>query len=409
MERKINHPKRFLWLTALLVVGLFGACHIEKNTLNDDGTAQVLQQENGLCYQGTVQHGRSHGYGVLWIKDSVVYAGQWKNGKRQGMGTAHDARGRKITGKWNADTLVSGTREDSMGVYVGSFNKQMMASGHGEYTGKDGSHYEGHWENDAQTGKGFALTAQPKVKVGEWKAGQYLGERLTYTTERIYGIDISKYQHVINKHVHPIKWNQLRITHLGTASRKAIHGQVNYPISFIYIKSTEGKSLLNPFYKADYKQARAHGFSVGTYHFFSIYSPAAAQAAHFLRHSHISKGDFPPVLDVEPSPQQIAKMGGAEVLFKAVRTWLTIVEQRTGKRPILYISQQFVNRYLPLASDIKRDYDIWIARYGEYKPDVHLVYWQLCPDGRVQGIQGEVDINVFNGYKEVFDEFKAKL
>ena len=247
------------------------------------------------------------------------------------------------------------------------------------------------------------------MKVGEWKAGQYLGERLTYTTERIYGIDISKYQHVINKRVHPIKWNQLRIIHLGTASRKAIHGQVNYPISFIYIKSTEGKSLLNPFYKADYKQARAHGFSVGTYHFFSIYSPAEAQAAHFLRHSYISQGDFPPVLDVEPSPQQIAKMGGAGVLFKAVRTWLTIVEQRTGKRPILYISQQFVNRYLPLAPDIKRDYDIWIARYGEYKPDVHLVYWQLCPDGSVQGIQGEVDINVFNGYKEVFDEFKAKL
>ena len=274
MERKINHPKRFLWLTALLVVGLFGACHFEKNTLNGDGTAQVLQQEGDLCYQGTVLHGRSHGYGVLWLKDSVVYAGQWKEGKRQGMGTAHDSKGRKITGRWSADTLVSGSREDATGVYVGSFNSKMMASGHGEYTGNDGSHYEGHWENDAQTGKGFALTAQPKVKVGEWKAGQYLGERLTYTTERIYGIDISKYQHVINKRVHPIKWNQLRITHLGTASRKAIHGQVNYPISFIYIKSTEGKSLLNPFYKADYKQARAHGFSVGTYHFFSIYSPA---------------------------------------------------------------------------------------------------------------------------------------
>ena len=42
-------------------------------------------------------------------------------------------------------------------------------------------------------------------------------------------------------------------------------------------------------------------------------------------------------------------------------------------------------------------------------PVVHLVYWQLCHDGRVQGIQGEVDINVFNGYKEVFEEFKAKL
>ena len=26
-----------------------------------------------------------------------------------------------------------------------------------------------------------------------------------------------------------------------------------------------------------------------------------------------------------------------------------------------------------------------------------------------KGIHGKVDINVFNGYKEVFDEFKAKL
>ena len=41
------------------------------------------------------------------------------------------------------------------------------------------------------------------------------------------------------------------------------------------------------------------------------------------------------------------------------------------------------------------------------KPDVKLTYWQLCPDGRVQGIRGEVDINVFNGYKSQFQEFVA--
>jgi lysozyme len=33
------------------------------------------------------------------------------------------------------------------------------------------------------------------------------------------------------------------------------------------------------------------------------------------------------------------------------------------------------------------------------------VYWQLCPDGRVSGINGDVDINVFNGYQAQFDEF----
>jgi len=92
-------------------------------------------------------------------------------------------------------------------------------------------------------------------------------------------------------------------------------------------------------------------------------------------------------------------------LFKAVRTWLSLVKQKTGVSPILYVNQQFVNKYLPLAPDIKRDYQVWIARYGEYKPDVRLAIWQLSPDGRVQGIRGDVDIDVFNGYQEEWQEF----
>jgi lysozyme len=65
----------------------------------------------------------------------------------------------------------------------------------------------------------------------------------------------------------------------------------------------------------------------------------------------------------------------------------------------------FINKYFAMVPDIKRDYDVWIARYGEYKPDVRLAFWQLCPDGHVKGIHGEVDINVFNGYKSQFESF----
>ena len=84
---------------------------------------------------------------------------------------------------------------------------------------------------------------------------------------------------------------------------------------------------------------------------------------------------------------------------------MKMVEQQVGVRPILYVNQMFVNNHLSQAPDIKRDYDVWIARYGEYKPDVRLSIWQLCPDGRVTGIQGAVDINVFNGYQSAFEEF----
>ena len=98
-------------------------------------------------------------------------------------------------------------------------------------------------------------------------------------------------------------------------------------------------------------------------------------------------------------------MGGTKALFREMRAWLHAVEQATHMRPILYISQQFINRYLGEAPDLKRDYQVWIARYGEYKPDVKLAVWQLSPNGRVEGIHGEVDINVFNGYRTQFDDF----
>ena len=32
---------------------------------------------------------------------------------------------------------------------------------------------------------------------------------------------------------------------------------------------------------------------------------------------------------------------------------------------------------MPLAPDLGDNYHIWIARYGEYKPNFKLAYWQL--------------------------------
>ena len=281
--------------------------------------------------------------------------------------------------------------------------------GYGCYRDSTGAYYEGFWWNGMRHEFGFSVGAQRQLRLGEWKTDRYLGERLTYRADRIYGIDISKYQHGKGKKKCPIDWEQLRITHLGSKSRKKIHGKVDYPVSFVYIKSTEGTTILNPFYRTDYQNAHKHGFRVGTYHFFSLRSSAAEQAAYFLKHTIIRKGDFPPVLDVEPSHAQIASIGGADELFRRIRIWMNIVESRTGVRPILYISQGFVNRYLSQAPDVWEKYQVWIARYGEYKPDVKLVHWQLSPDGRVRGIHGEVDINVFNGYQEQFDNYIATL
>ena len=386
---------------ALMATLLLAACQVKSDDI-------VTVRQGHWTYRGQLKDGKRHGLGVLYLNDSIVYSGLWSKGLRQGRGWTSDSLGRHIDGTWEHDTLVTGIRKDAEGIYQGEFCRHLLAEGHGTYRDTLGTYYEGQWKEDKRSGFGFS-SKDRYFRVGEWKADVYHGERLHYTSDRLYGIDISKHQHIKGKRRYGIDWGRLRITHLGTLSKKTVSGAIDYKVSFVFIKSTEGTTVLNPYYKADYAAARAQGYPVGSYHFFSHRSTGGAQAEAFLRNSHFRKGDLPPVLDLEPFPSQIEKMGGVHAMWSRVRNWLQIVERRTGMRPILYISQTFVNRYLDAAPDIKHGYPVWIARYGEYKPDVKLWIWQLAPDGRVAGIHGEVDINVFNGYSGEFNQWLAKV
>lgn len=304
--------------------------------------------------------------------------------------------------------LPKDIRIDTLGLYHGDMDSTGVPHGYGKLMSHDMYYYEGEWDHGKRHGFGMALLPGKRMQIGEWKDDEYLGERITYTDERIYGIDISRHQHEKGRKRFKINWKNLAITHLGHISKKKIDGTVNYPISFIYIKSTEGASIFNKYFHADYRAARQHGYKVGTYHFFSTRTTGAKQAMFFLKKAKYQRGDFPPVLDIEPSAKQIAQMGGRTAMFNHIRKWLTMVEQAWRVKPILYVSQTFVNKYLVSAPDLLKNYKVWIARYGEYKPDINLVYWQLCPDGRVRGIQTEVDINVFNGFEPEWKEFLSE-
>ena len=334
--------------------------------------------------------------------------GYWKaghfhlHGKLSGEVILRDAKGRIVRALFDADTIVTATRRDSLGTYRGQMDMRFQASGQGAYDAQDGSHYEGFFLDDERHGFGFESSPHHQVRVGQWKQGKFLGEKLRYTTQRIYGIDISRYQHEQGRRRFGINWRNLQITSLGR--RHDTEGRT-FPVSFVYIKATESTSIRNRYFASDYAQARRQGFKVGAYHFFSLKTTPKEQAAYFLKFARIAANDFPPVLDVEPTDAQIKQIGGDDELIRRIRTFLQTVEQRTGKRPILYVSQSFINRHMQNAANIKQHYNVWIARYGEYKPDVKLVYWQLCADGRVSGITGAVDINVFNGYQGQWEEF----
>ena len=336
------------------------------------------------------------------MKRGYWRAGRYHLGRLSGPGVVRDYQRRIVCGLWDSDTIVTASRRDSAGVYSGQMDSHFMACGQGTYDTPDGTHYGGFWQHDQREGFGFEASPTHTVRLGMWRQGRFLGERISYTTNRIYGIDISRHQHEKGRRRYNINWAALRITSLG--KRHDIEGRT-FPVSFVYIKATEGTTVLNRYFPRDYLKARKQGIRVGAYHFFSLKSSAAEQAEYFLRHSLIRAGDFPPVLDVEPTDAQIAQIGGDDVLMQRIRVFLQYVERRTGMRPILYVSQMFINRHMANAADIKKNYNVWIARYSQYKPDVRLAFWQLCADGKVSGINGPVDINVFNGYQSQFDDF----
>lgn len=191
----------------------------------------------------------------------------------------------------------------------------------------------------------------------------------------IRGIDISHYQGDID-------WDQLQNAMIEKC-----------PIRFIVMKATEGSSKIDPSFKYNFKQALEYGYIRGAYHFWSNHSSARQQAYFFLNNVPLESGDLPPVLDVEHKP----KDKSVEDFQQDILTWLHIVEDRYHVKPIIYTYYKFKKQYLD--TPVLDDYPYWIAHYyvdkieyqGEWK------FWQHTDAGKLPGIKGYVDFNIYNG------------
>lgn len=191
----------------------------------------------------------------------------------------------------------------------------------------------------------------------------------------IHGIDISHYQGEID-------WEQLK--------NAMIEG---CPVRFVIIKSTEGASRLDDHFRENFNQVRDYGFIRGAYHFWSNKSSAREQAYYFLDKVHLTEGDLPPVLDIEHKPADKS----VDDFQRDVLTWLHIVEDKYHAKPIIYTYYKFKEKYL--SAPVFDDYPYWIAHYyvdkvqyqGKWK------FWQHTDAGKLPGIKGYVDFNIYNG------------
>ena len=202
----------------------------------------------------------------------------------------------------------------------------------------------------------------------------------------IFGIDVSHYQNDID-------W-----------VRVADFKSEKFTVEFAFIKATEGTSMIDSYFKKNWNETKDVGIPRGAYHYFKPNVNAQLQADHFCRNVVMSKGDLPPVLDIEETANGIDKKS----LVNSVYIWLQIVERHYGVRPIVYTGAFFYETYF--RGSIIEKYPLWIAHYYEEKPATFAdwKFWQFSDKAKIDGINHHVDVNVFYGNYSQLNDLKLK-
>lgn len=207
--------------------------------------------------------------------------------------------------------------------------------------------------------------------------------------DKVKGVDVSNWQRNID-------WKQVK----------------NAGYEFAFMKATEGVTYVDAYFNQNRQGARDAGLKTGYYHYFHPENSVEEQVKHFSRVVGKAEPDsLRLVIDAEdPSAWRRYPL---EQRVKMVDDFLKGVQRELGQVPkvSIYCSPNFANEILG-NSPVLSKYSLWIANYGVANPTLPKPwskwdFWQFTDTGRVPGINGNADINVFNGTDLSQDQFKA--
>ena len=205
------------------------------------------------------------------------------------------------------------------------------------------------------------------------------------------GIDVSSYQATID-------WAEVK------------DGGVQFAIA----KATEGVTVQDSSFAANWAGMKSNGVIRGAYHFFHPQDDGAAQADDYLDMVGTlgEPGDLPPLLDFEYTdtlPDGGAFLSNAQVIAEAQK-FIDEIKARTGLETIIYTYPYY---WESLGSPAQfAQYPLWLANYTgatsncptALPPWTGWAIWQWAGDATststpanpYAGVSGE-DIDVFNG------------
>lgn len=172
-------------------------------------------------------------------------------------------------------------------------------------------------------------------------------------------------------------------------------------IQVVYIKASEGRGYVDPYFRRNYEMAKQNNLNIGFYHYLTARSEAEAvqQAEHF---ANVIAGTTPEcklAMDFESfgnlSNEQINNLS---FIF------LRKVQELTQREMVIY-SNTYDARNI-FSYELAEQYPLWVAEYGvEFPRDngkwSSWIGFQYTDEGRINGINGYVDRNRFT--EQIFE------
>jgi len=175
-----------------------------------------------------------------------------------------------------------------------------------------------------------------------------------------------------------------------------------------FIKASEGTFFKDPFFQRNWEQAAHKELWRGAYHFARPgRGPSGADEAKFFCDYVLAFPQLPGdmyVIDLEEGPPEADL--GAYML-----NWCETVESRTGVKPLIYSATSMLRAWKLANRDDLAAYGLWLAApdADEFpKPPAKwkvTAFWQHDWHGKVPGVLGDCDLDVFNGDEDALAKY----
>lgn len=170
-------------------------------------------------------------------------------------------------------------------------------------------------------------------------------------------------------------------------------------IEFIFIKASEGNTFHDENFRINYDKARHAGLKIGAYHFFRFDCDGVSQGMNLRKAIGDRKLELGVAIDVEQTgnPEGIDPK-----LIKRRLEAMVDYLYLSGIRVSIYSTR---DGYYDYVQEAVPGTCLWICAFHPTPIEAEWTFWQYYHHGKVAGIRGEVDLDVFCGSRSEWQNY----